>query len=253
MQFSSIGSGSRGNGTLVRHGSSLILIDCGFSLKETLQRLTTRGLSANDLSAIFVTHEHGDHLSGVGVLAKRFDIPVYLSAGTRFVSKLSRVPRVEVVRDGESVTIGEIEVLPVAVPHDAREPLQFLFKAGGASIGVLTDLGCITQHVVQNFSRCDALMLECNHDPYLLSTGPYPPSLKKRVAGAYGHLSNQQAADLLALLEVDRLRYLVVAHISEQNNSREHVLEQLLPRISEQKLFFAEQEKGFEWLSVEAD
>ncbi|RRJ84186.1 MBL fold metallo-hydrolase [Aestuariirhabdus litorea] len=250
MQFSSIGSGSKGNGTLIRSGETLLLIDCGFSLKETLARLAAKGVSPEQLDAIFVTHEHGDHINGVAALARRYQIPVYLSAGTRYVGKLSKVAQLQTIADASPVVVGEIEVLPVAVPHDAREPLQYLFHSGGLCIGVLTDLGCITRHVVDHYQQCDGLLLECNHDPYLLSTGPYPPSLKGRVGGNYGHLSNQQAAELLRLVDRERLQRLVVAHISEQNNARERVLEQLLPEVDAERLVFADQGQGFDWITL---
>ncbi|MCL6416336.1 MBL fold metallo-hydrolase [Aestuariirhabdus sp. Z084] len=252
MQFSSIGSGSKGNGTLVRHADTLLLVDCGFSLKETLLRLEMRGVTADQLNAVFVTHEHGDHIKGVSGLARRYDLPVYLSAGTRYVGKLEKVDNIQVIADQAPVVIGDIEVHPVAVPHDAREPLQYRFSADQCTVGVLTDLGCITRHVVESFRSCDGLLLECNHDPYLLSSGPYPPSLKRRVAGSYGHLSNEQAAELLSLVDRQRLQHLVIAHISEQNNLTEKVLEQLLPYIDEARLTFANQEQGFDWIRVTA-
>ncbi|WP_426416561.1 MBL fold metallo-hydrolase [Aestuariirhabdus sp. LZHN29] len=252
MQFSSIGSGSKGNGTLIRSGDTLLMVDCGFSLKETLRRLDCRGVAPEQLTAILVTHEHGDHINGVAALARRFDIPVYLSAGTRYVGKLDSVPRLQIIADAAPVAIGEIEVLPVAVPHDAREPLQYIFRAGGMSLGVLTDLGCITRHVADCYGDCDGMLLECNHDPHMLSVGSYPPSLKSRVGGIYGHLSNQQASELLRLIDTPRIQHLVVAHISEQNNDSELVLEQLLPHIERSRLRFADQANGFEWVELEA-
>lgn len=221
MRFASLGSGSRGNATLVEAGATCLLIDCGFSAREATRRLRRLGLDATALAAILVTHEHGDHIAGVGQLARRFGIPVYatpgtIEAGARLLGTLPSVTRISA---HEPFTIGDLEVSPMVVPHDAREPCQFVLGDGARRLGVLTDAGSITRHVVERLAGCDGLVLEFNHDAQLLSASAYPPALRARIASDLGHLSNGQAAELLALLDTSRLRQLVPAHLSEANNT----------------------------------
>ncbi len=258
MNLASIGSGSKGNGTLVRSGDTIVLVDCGFTVKETCLRLARLGLSPEDLSAVVVTHEHGDHIRGVLPLARRYRLPVHMTFGTlRAISapgsrhSLAGVT-VQEVRPGRRFSVGTVEVLPVPVPHDALEPCQYVFEAGTRRTGVLTDLGSVTPHVVEAYATCDALLLECNHDPELLARGPYPPSLKRRVGGARGHLSNQQAGSLVTVLERNRLQHLVLSHLSEQNNTPEHALEAVADAGFDdaQRVRVASQQEGFGWLDV---
>ncbi len=256
MRFASLGSGSKGNGTLVMAGSALLLVDCGFSARETEQRLARLGLTATDLSAILVTHEHGDHVRGVGALARRYRLPVYASPGT-FIGMDSGRHGVEhcaceEVVPGRVFSVAGVDCLGVSVPHDARQPCQYVFAHGGRSLGVLTDLGSITPTVVEAFGDCDGLMLECNHDPDLLMQGPYPPALKRRVGGAYGHLSNQQAAALLAQCNVDRLQHLVLSHLSEQNNTPTHASNSVAAVVEQgqERIRVASQGSGFDWLEL---
>lgn len=257
MRFASLGSGSKGNGTLVARGETVVLVDCGFTLRETEQRLARQGLTGDSLSAILVTHEHGDHIRGVGALARRYRVPVFLTFGSRKAVEGTRNDLqscdVHEVRPERPFRVGDMSCLPVPVPHDAREPCQYLFESGdGRRLGVLTDLGSLTPHVVESYGECDGLVLECNHDPQMLLQGPYPVSLKRRVGGQLGHLSNQQAATLLKQCNVDRLQHLVLSHLSEQNNTPDHassavreVVEAGLERIR-----VASQSAGFDWLEV---
>ncbi len=218
MRFALLGSGSRGNATLVEAGDSRVLVDCGFSVAETERRLGRLGLVAADIDALLVTHEHGDHIRGVAPFARRHGTPVWMTAGTALAARDTDLPVVEWHSGHEPFVIGGLEITPFPVPHDAREPCQFTFSDGARRLGVLTDLGSPTPCVVAALDGCDALVLECNHDPGLLARGPYPPALKARVAGALGHLSNGQAADLLGRLDCSRLQHLVAAHLSEKNN-----------------------------------
>jgi phosphoribosyl 1,2-cyclic phosphodiesterase len=250
VKFASLGSGSKGNGTIVATDLSCVLIDCGFSVVETVRRLARLGLEPTDLDAILVTHEHSDHVAGVLRLAKRFAIPVYASHGTIVSAELAAIaPRIVDVH--ERFTIGDIDVTPVAVPHDAREPCQYVFSHNARTLGVLTDLGSASPHVIEQYQCCDALMLEFNHDEYMLRDGPYPYSLKKRVGGNWGHLSNRQAANLLAQLEHQRLQHLVVSHVSESNNTPElarQAVSEVMQR--DEVMLIAEQDKGFDWMLI---
>lgn len=222
MRFAFLGSGSRGNAAVVTAGNTRVLVDCGFNLGEAEQRLARLGLAADALSAIIVTHEHGDHLGGVGRLARRHHLPVWLTSGTHAAWRDAKVPRVHRFSPHETFAIGDLEIAPYPVPHDAREPCQFVLSDGRHRIGVLSDAGSLTPHMRTMLDACDALLLECNHDEQMLARGPYPEALKRRVGGAMGHLSNVQAAMLLTQLNCSRLQHLVLTHLSETNNTPEH-------------------------------
>lgn len=229
MRFASLGSGSRGNATLVEAGQTRLLVDCGYPLRELERRLDALGLCAEALTAILVTHEHADHVRGVGPLARRHGIPVWSSAGTARAAALGELPAVRVFSShAGAFVIGEVEIAPYAVPHDAREPCQFVFAAQGRRLGVLTDAGRVTPHIVASLRGVDALLLECNHDTEMLAHGPYPPPLRARVGGPLGHLSNTQAARLLEHLDHGRLSHLVAGHLSEKNNHPELAAQALL-------------------------
>jgi phosphoribosyl 1,2-cyclic phosphodiesterase len=219
LRFALLGSGSRGNGMLVACGSTTVLIDCGFTLKEAERRLARLGLTPADLSAIVLTHEHSDHASGADLLARRYDLPLWLTAGTRQALGLENRESLCSFGAQASFAIGDIEISPYTVPHDAREPCQFVFSDGARRLGLLTDSGHVTPHITRELVGCDALVLECNYDRDMLEEGPYPPSLKARVGGPHGHLDNEDAAALLASLDRDRLQHIVAAHLSEKNNT----------------------------------
>lgn len=251
MQFASLGSGSKGNATVVDCGEQLLLIDCGFSTREVRRRLARLGREPAELTAIVVTHEHGDHISGVGSLARSLGIPVYLSSGTRRAARDLAGVDCREINPQRPFEVDRVSVQPVAVPHDAREPCQFVLSYREHRLGVLTDLGSITEHVVDCYGACDALLLECNHDSAMLRDGPYPWPLKQRVGGDWGHLNNGQAAQLLQRLDTARLQQLVVAHVSEKNNTAELAVEAVSPWIeSETRLQLADQEQGFDWIAL---
>jgi phosphoribosyl 1,2-cyclic phosphodiesterase len=251
LRFASLGSGSRGNATVVQSGQSCLLIDCGFSLRETERRLARLGLQPTDLDAILVTHEHSDHSAGVERLSRRYSIPVHLTRGTFASGRLEQAHGPRFFCSEEAFSVGNLQVMPVAVPHDAREPCQFVIQSGPATLGVLTDLGMITPFVAGHYAGCDALLLECNHDSVMLRDGPYPPSLKHRVGGDWGHLNNVQAANFIADGLGERLRHLVVAHVSEKNNHRRCV-EDALSGVGQatDQVVWAEQASGFDWLQL---
>lgn len=251
LRFASLGSGSRGNATLINWGDQYLLLDCGFSAREAEQRLARFGLAASDLAAILVTHEHADHIKGVAPLARRHQLPVYMTPGTFHSRDLGELPRLNLIEGYAPFALNGLQVTPVAVPHDAREPVQFIFEFAGRRLGILTDLGSITPQVEASYQALDAMVLEANHDPAMLAYGPYPASLKQRVGGLWGHLSNQQAAGFLQRLDCARLQHLVVAHISQQNNSLELTQAALTPAtMAVKQITYACQNQGFDWLSV---
>jgi phosphoribosyl 1,2-cyclic phosphodiesterase len=251
MRFASLGSGSRGNATVVEAGSTRVLIDCGFSARETERRLERLGLTASELDAVLVTHEHGDHCAGVATLSRRHSLPVFMTRGTLASGRCDGVWRVEHFHSKAAFEIGELRIEPLAVPHDAREPCQFVLQSDGQRLGILTDLGSITAAVMDHYQGCDGLLLECNHDVELLQLGPYPPALKRRVGGDWGHLNNMQAADLLRQVHGAHLRHLVVAHVSEQNNLRDRVLDALGTVLGDaEDITWADQQRGFSWLNL---
>ena len=252
MRFASLGSGSKGNATLVQAGDTLVMIDCGFSLRETTRRLDLLGLSPQQLTAILVTHEHSDHCSGVAVLSRKHNIPVYLTHGTYSSGRCDNCFSSHHIDFAGNFSIGCLDVKAVAVPHDAKEPCQYVFFYKGKSLGILTDLGSITPHVIESYRGCDGLVLEFNHDQKLLREGVYPHHLKRRVGGDWGHLNNEQAACLLDQIDHTTLRHLVIAHISENNNSQqlaERALLSVLPSLDD--VVWADQANGFDWLSLE--
>ena len=184
-------------------------------------RLARAGREPADIDAIIVTHEHDDHAGGVGRLARRHELPVYLTYGTLAAldRERSTLPDAFLFDGHSSFAIGDIEVQPFPVPHDAREPVQFVLGDGAARLGVLTDIGAPTPHVAQVLSGLEALVLECNHDRAMLEVGPYPPMLKDRIGGPFGHLENAAAAQLLGELDRSRLQHVIAAHLSQQNNT----------------------------------
>ena len=262
MRFASLGSGSRGNGTLIEQGKTCVLVDCGFSAREAEKRLERLGKSASDITAILVTHEHSDHISGVGPLARKYDLPVWATSGTFFADRqAARDNYAERVGEGveinticshTAIVIGDIEIQPFPVPHDAREPSQFVFYNGDKQLGLLTDVGSYTPHIEEQLSGCDALILECNHDKQMLAQGEYPPSLKQRVGGSLGHLNNMQAADILSRLDTSKLNCLVAAHLSEKHNTPSMAQQALADALGCETdwISVAYQQTGLDWRDV---
>lgn len=252
MRFASLGSGSKGNATLVQAKGTCLLIDNGFSLRETEARLQRLGLSASQLTAILVTHEHGDHIRGIGPLARRYQLPVWATRGTAAHPGLGKMPALQLIDVHQPFVIRDIEVQAFPVPHDAREPCQFVFDDGRVRFGMLTDTGSCTAHIEARLSGCEALLLECNHDSTMLAEGPYPEALKQRVGGRFGHLSNRQAGRLLAALDTSSLRHVVAAHLSEQNNTVDHARDALSEALAccRDEIDIADQFDGLDWREI---
>lgn len=253
LQFALLGSGSQGNALVVETPSVRVLVDCGFPAREIEQRLSALGVDPNSLSAILVTHEHGDHVRGVGAFARRYALPVWMTPGTFHGANYGKLPSLSPIDCHAGWwSIGDLAVAPYPVPHDSREPCQFLFRAGGTTLGLLTDTGYITPHIAEILQACDSLVLEFNHDPQMLANGPYPPSLQARIGGAHGHLNNHQAVELLQRLQSSRLQWVVASHLSEKNNSPERVgelVQEQLPDLAE-RLSIATQHRVTNWFQL---
>jgi phosphoribosyl 1,2-cyclic phosphodiesterase len=255
MRFCSLGSGSEGNALIVEVSdgatTSRVMMDCGFGLADTEMRLARAGLLPEQLDAIVVTHEHADHIGGVARFARRHSIPVWLTHGTAKVLSERALPAVLIhyVDPHASFAVGDVCVTPYTVPHDAYEPVQYVFSDGANKLGVLTDVGTITAHIEESLSDCDALVLEANHDAAMLADGPYPLSLKRRVAGKFGHLDNDTAAALLGRVRNAKLRHVIAAHLSKQNNTRELARAAFAATwgAAEEEVGIAEQDSGFGW------
>jgi phosphoribosyl 1,2-cyclic phosphodiesterase len=249
-----LGSGSSGNALIIEAGTTRLLLDCGFGPRELARRLARLGLEGGDVDAIVVTHEHTDHAAGVLAAAKKFNLGVFLTHGTRaaIVAMHAGAQALTVIDSGQAFAIGDIEVRPFPVPHDAREPVQFVFADGSHRLGVFTDAGCATPHIVSMLSGCDALVLECNHDAAMLEAGDYPPLLKQRIRGHYGHLDNAAAAALLASLDGSRLRHVVAAHLSRQNNTPGLARDALARALGCEPAWIglASQDEGFAWREI---
>jgi phosphoribosyl 1,2-cyclic phosphodiesterase len=254
MRFASLGSGSRGNALIVEAGTTRLLLDCGFGPRETVSKLGRLGLSPDDLSGILVTHEHSDHVAGAFKLASRHNLAVWMTHGTFAASPRGRgeIPRVEFIDGHQSLQVGDLEIHPFPVPHDAREPVQFVFSDGRHKLGVVTDLGSSTPHVERMLTKCNALVLECNHDEDMLQRGSYPPHLKRRIAGRFGHLDNAASATLLAALDNHELQHLIAAHLSHQNNTPALARAALAGVLgcAETWVGVASQEDGFDWRAL---
>ena len=258
MRFCSLGSGSSGNATLVEAGAGArptrLLVDCGFTQKELTARLARLGLAPADLDAVFVTHEHGDHVGCAPALARRHGVPLWMSRGTWRAIGAPELGE-DLLRfacDGESIEVGDLRLAPYTVPHDAAEPLQLTVDDGASKLGILTDAGSLTTHLRQALQACEALLLECNHEPAMLAASSYPASLKARVGGPLGHLANGVAAELLADCRHGRLQHVVAAHLSQQNNRPALAAAALAGALSAAPgdIVVADAVRGFDWLDL---
>ena len=257
LRFKSLGSGSSGNATVVQARSSThithLLVDCGLGIRQLDVRLGQAGMLAEQIDAIFITHEHADHIGCARQLALRHRIPVWMSQGTySAMGEPDFAGLLRIASDNAAIEIGPLAVLPFTVPHDAREPLQLTCSDGASRLGVLTDLGHATSHVLEMLAGCGTLLLECNHDPKMLAASTYPPFLKRRVSGAWGHLANEAAAAIAQAIVPHGLKQVVAAHLSEQNNRPELARQALAAAMgcSEADIHVADGASGCDWLTA---
>lgn len=230
VRMTVLASGSRGNVTVLSSSTASILVDAGLSCRETLKRMKAAGEDPQKLKAIVISHEHADHVAGLPVLARKLEIPVYITEATynswrRYTKdaegKPAKLDRREHFHAGRSFTIADFTIMPFTISHDAADPCGFTFQAGGLKIGLVTDLGCMTANVKQNLRGCDGLMIESNHDLEMLRNGPYPWMVKQRVMSRVGHLSNTALAEYFESDYDGQAAFLVLAHLSEHNNHPE--------------------------------
>jgi phosphoribosyl 1,2-cyclic phosphodiesterase len=230
VRVSMLASGSRGNCALVSSSSTRILVDAGISCREIFKRMKSLGEDPHSLSAVVITHEHCDHIYGVATLAKKLNIPVFMTGATyQHWQRAMRdengvkpkIERFEQFESGHTFHVGDIAVKPFTIPHDAVDPVGFTFRAEGVKVGIATDLGYIPASVRDHLRGCDVLVMESNHDVEMLRVGPYPWSVKQRVMSRVGHLSNLALADFFTNDYDNNATFVVLAHLSEQNNHPE--------------------------------
>jgi len=220
IKFALLGSGSSGNATLVTDGSDAFLIDNGLSLKRLEERLAAVGLCPSDLKGVFVTHEHSDHVNGLGVLSRRHPVPIFMTEGTRSAlpPTVGKVERLEVFETGDTVRLGRLEISSFSIAHDAVDPVSYTVTSAAVKLGFATDFGHPSHLVRTRLAQSHALVLESNYCPHLLRTGSYPPKVQQRINSRNGHLSNHDACKLLSELAHDALRLVVLVHLSRENN-----------------------------------
>jgi phosphoribosyl 1,2-cyclic phosphodiesterase len=227
LSITVLASGSRGNSTVLATARTRLLIDCGLSCRETCRRLAAKGIAPESLSAVLITHEHSDHVAGLHVMARKFRLPVFMTAPTHgawqrqykdAAGNRVQAERLEPFSPGRAFTVGDIDVMPFTIPHDAADPVGFRFLAEGLRVAYATDLGFLPPNVRDQLRACDGLILESNHDLEMLRGGSYPWAVKQRVMSRVGHLSNESLADFLATDYDGGAAFLVLAHLSEQNN-----------------------------------
>ena len=230
VSVSVLASGSRGNSAIVSSSRTRILVDAGISCRETFKRMKAAGDDARTLSAILITHEHSDHVYGLQTLAKKLNIAVFMTGATHHawakmvrdaVGERPELAKLEVFSSGRSFHIGDIAVTPFTIPHDAADPVGFTFRAEGVKVGMATDFGYLPSSMHDHLRGCDVLVIESNHDLEMLRVGSYPWAVKQRVMSRVGHLSNQALADFFASDYDGSASYIVLAHLSEQNNHPE--------------------------------
>jgi len=253
LRFASLASGSKGNCLVAEAGDTCLMLDCGLAPREAERRLARLGLAPGDIGAVLVTHEHDDHAGHAFAFAALHRVPLYLTHGTRAAleetRRANRGAEMHVIDGRSEFAVDGLTLHPFTVPHDAREPVQFVISDGAHRLGVLTDIGASTAHVEAVLSGCDALVLECNHDLGMLWAGDYPKWLKDRIAGAFGHLDNGASERLLAALDRSRLQHVIAAHLSQQNNRPELARAALARALGceESWVSIATQEEGFGW------
>jgi phosphoribosyl 1,2-cyclic phosphodiesterase len=253
LRFASLASGSGGNCLVADADGTRVLLDCGLNLRDTERRLARLDLVPSDIAGMLITHEHGDHAHGVFGFAAAHNITVYLTYGTMLAlkaeGKVTEGVRMVFINGKQTEALGGMQIVPFTVPHDAREPVQFVLSDGSRKLGVLTDIGASTAHVEQTLSGLDALVLETNYDHDMLWNGPYPRWLKERIAGPFGHLDNADSGRLLGALDCSKLKHVIGAHLSEKNNRPDLARTALATALGCEETWvgLATQDEGFGW------
>jgi phosphoribosyl 1,2-cyclic phosphodiesterase len=225
IHFAVLGSGSRGNATVVTCGDDAVLLDCGLSAQQTIERLESIGVAPDRVRAIALTHEHSDHVAGARVTSRTLGVPVYMTSACRAqMDDADEIADVRIIQPETPFAVGAITIEPFRVPHDTVDPVGFIAGNGRNRLGLITDLGAVQKGMIRRLRSCRAIILEFNHDPVLVQANPYPDSIKERILGTHGHLSNAQAASLLSALGTGEVRDVVLAHLSEKNNSADRAL-----------------------------
>ncbi len=226
MELSVLGSGSRGNSTVITHDGFSLLIDAGFSGRELDERLSKVGRTIQEIKAVLITHDHGDHINGAGVVARNSSAEVYIHKKTEKKLKKRLGKRVEFVFIEPTVSFecGEMKITPFEVPHDAIRAVGYTIEHNGYKVGYATDVGHPSETVIEALLECDTIVLESNHDSEMLQTGPYPPVLKARVSGDDGHLSNDETFEILQKVAHEGLQRVILVHLSDENNDKDIVI-----------------------------
>ncbi len=252
LHLCSLNSGSNANCYYIGTPEEAVLVDTGLSLRETERRMKQRGLEMEKIKAIFISHEHSDHITGMSGISRKYRIPVYITPAT-FAG--SRMPLDEELkknfRHGKAVTIGELRVMPFKKSHDAADPHSFLISAGGITVGVITDIGYACKRVLKHFSQCHAVFLESNYCEEMLLNGSYPWPLKKRIHGDEGHLSNRQALELFQHYRSPELELLILSHLSKNNNTPETVANLFAPHAAGVNIVIASRYEAGEIFTLE--
>ena len=251
LRVASLGSGSGGNSTLICSATTTLLLDCGFTLKETTARCMALGITPAGIDGILLSHEHSDHVKGLGPIARKLGVPIWSTYGTYHAMKDRKFEGVSVISAHEPFSIGNIDIDPFPTPHDAAESCQYVFNHGGKSFACVTDLGAVTPHVIKKIAACDALLVESNYDEQMLRDGPYPPSLQSRIRSNYGHLGNEQAGKLLSNIDHAGLQTILLGHLSEKNNSPNHAYQTVSEYIDRtERITVLDQHKESAWFEL---
>lgn len=246
MDFCSIASGSSGNCTYIGTDSTHILVDAGVSCKKIVEGLNKLEISPKDLDGIFVTHEHIDHIAGLGVMSRKYGVPIYATKGTlQGIKQTSSLGKIDAdffneIRNEEKMAIKDIKIHPFKISHDANEPSAYRVTYGSKKVAVATDIGYFDDYIVENLKGLDAMVLEANHDVNMLQVGPYPYYLKQRILGNRGHLSNENAGRLLCRIMHDGLKAVTLGHLSKENNIPELAYETVRMEITMQNKYKAD-------------
>jgi phosphoribosyl 1,2-cyclic phosphodiesterase len=253
LYITSLNSGSNGNCYYIGNDTEAVLVDVGLSCRETEKRMLNVGLDIKKVKAIFISHEHGDHIKGVSVLANKYNLPVYITSktasnGPRLISHISKV----FIADN-SITIGSLQITAFTKHHDAIDPHSFIIQGFGVTVGVLTDIGKVCDEVIKYFSKCDAVFLEANYDEDMLENGRYPLHLKNRIRGGQGHLSNKEALDLFIKHRSPALSHLLLSHLSKENNSPEMAAELFEQHANGTKIIIASRFQSTEVFTIKGN